>query len=66
MTLRLNSEQDRALSLLAQAYGSSKQEAATRAIVSTAARMLANAQVRQLSSDILAEQERARKLFRTP
>lgn len=53
MTLRLTAEQDRALSLLAEAQGSSKQEAAVRAIVSTAARTLADQQVRDLASLLL-------------
>lgn len=55
MTLRLTAEQDRALSLLAQAQGSSKQEAAVRAIVSTAARTLSDNQVRDIATDILDE-----------
>jgi uncharacterized protein (DUF1778 family) len=53
MTLRLTAEQDRALTLLAQAQGSSKQEAAIRAIVSTAARTLADNQVREIATEIL-------------
>lgn len=48
MTLRLTAEHDRALALLAQAQGCSKQEAATRAIVA-AARMLADEEVRTLA-----------------
>lgn len=55
MTLRLTAEQDRALSLLAQIQGSSKQEAAVRAIVSTAARTLSDNQVRDIATDILDE-----------
>lgn len=55
MTLRLTAEQDRALTLLAQAQGSSKQEAAIRAIVSTAARTLADNQVREIATEILDE-----------
>jgi hypothetical protein len=38
MTLRLTDEQDRALTLLAEADGVSKQEAAVRAITESAAR----------------------------
>ncbi|MGZ7495485.1 CopG family transcriptional regulator [Corynebacterium sp. ZY180755] len=53
MTLRLTAEQDRALTLLAQAQGSSKQEAAIRAIVSTAARTLADNQVREIATEVL-------------
>lgn len=55
MTLRLTTEQDRALTLLAQAQGSSKQEAAIRAIVSTAARTLSDNQVHDLAVEILEE-----------
>ena len=44
MTLRLDSHQDRALSLLADAWGCSKQEAAVRAIVVSAQRTLADAE----------------------
>ncbi|WBT08803.1 CopG family transcriptional regulator [Corynebacterium sp. SCR221107] len=53
MTLRLTPEQDRALTLLAQVSGTSKQEAAARAIVSTAARTLADEEVRQLAISML-------------
>lgn len=53
MTLRLTAEQDRALSLLAEAQGSSKQEAAVRAIISTAARTLSDQQVRDLAVSLL-------------
>ena len=53
MTLRLTPEQDRALNLLAEIGGTSKQEAAVRAIVSTAARALADAEVRQLAISML-------------
>lgn len=49
MTLRLTAEHDRALALLAQAQGCSKQEAATRAIVAAAARMLTDEEVRTLA-----------------
>lgn len=49
MTLRLNDEQDRALTLLADAEGISKQEAACRAIVEAAARRTRDERVRALS-----------------
>jgi hypothetical protein len=55
MTLRLTSEQDRALTLLAQAQGCSKQEAAIRAIVSAAARSLADDHIAQLATTLLPE-----------
>lgn len=61
MTLRLTDAQDRALTLLAQAQGTSKQEAATRAIVATAARVLADAEVAELARTVVngyAENER--------
>jgi hypothetical protein len=50
MTLRLTDEQDRALELLAQADGVSKQEAAVRAITETAARRVHDDRVRDLSA----------------
>ena len=50
MTLRLTDDQDRALTLLAEADGVSKQEAACRAIVDAAARRTHDARVRELSS----------------
>lgn len=53
MTLRLSDEQDRALALLASAQGSSKHEAAVRAIVAAATRMVDDAQVAELARDIL-------------
>lgn len=49
MTLRLTDEQDRALTMLAEAEGISKQEAACRAIVDAAARRTRDARVRELS-----------------
>lgn len=55
MTLRLTDEQDRALNLLARAQGCSKQEAATRAILAAAARMLDDAHVTQLARQSLRE-----------
>jgi len=53
MTLRLTAEQDRALTLLAQAQGSSKQEAAVRAIVAAASRLVADAAVAELARDVI-------------
>ena len=50
MTLRLTDEQDRALELLAQVDGISKQEAAVRAITETAARKVHDDRVRELSA----------------
>ncbi|MDO4684978.1 MAG: CopG family transcriptional regulator [Corynebacterium sp.] len=55
MTLRLSAEQDRALTLLAAAQGTSKQEAAARAIVATAAKMLIDAEVAELARSCVAE-----------
>lgn len=49
MTLRLTVEHDRALTLLAQTQGCSKQEAATRAIIAAAAHILADEEVRTLA-----------------
>lgn len=54
MTLRLSPEHDRALTLLAEAQGTSKQEAASRAILSTAARMLDDAAIAQLAREVIA------------
>ena len=51
MTLRLDSHQDRALSLLADAWGCSKQEA-----VVSAQRTLADAHISQLAETIIPEQ----------
>lgn len=53
MTLRLTAEQDHALTVLASALGTSKHEAAVRAIVSTAARTLSDSQVQELARDLL-------------
>lgn len=55
MTLRLTPEQDQALTLLAQLRGVSKQEAATRAIVETAARTVRTSEVRDLARRDVAE-----------
>jgi len=51
MTLRLSSEEDRALVLLASAWGCSKQEAAKRAVVISASRLLDDAAVASLAHD---------------
>ncbi|APT91591.1 CopG family transcriptional regulator [Corynebacterium phocae] len=53
MTLRLSPEQDHALTLLASASGTSKHEAAVRAIVQAAARTLADAQVQATARELL-------------
>ena len=50
MTLRLTEEQERALTLLAQADGISKQEATVRAIMDAASRRVHDECVRDLSS----------------
>ncbi|ACR16823.1 hypothetical protein ckrop_0023 [Corynebacterium kroppenstedtii DSM 44385] len=55
MTLRLTDDQDRALTLLAEMTGTSKHEAAVRAIVSTAARTVDNEEVRQLARSRVPE-----------
>lgn len=55
MTLRLSPDQDRALTLLAAAQGTSKQEATVRAIVAAAARTLIDAEVAELARTYLAE-----------
>lgn len=51
MTLRLSAEEDRALVLLASAWGCSKHEAATRAVVISASRLLDDAAVASLAHD---------------
>ncbi|WP_066528264.1 CopG family transcriptional regulator [Corynebacterium bouchesdurhonense] len=55
MTLRLSADEDKALVLLASAWGCSKQEAARRAVVLAAARMLDTAEVQALARDIVPE-----------
>ncbi len=50
MTLRLNDEQERALTLLAEADGVSKQEATVRAITEAAARRVHDDTIRTLSA----------------
>jgi uncharacterized protein (DUF1778 family) len=49
MTLRLNDEQDRLLSELADAEGVSKQDAVIRAITERASRIAKDAEVRRLA-----------------
>lgn len=51
MTLRLTPAEDRALALLAATRGTSKQEAARRAIVDAAARSVRDAEVRRLAAE---------------
>ncbi|QGU03308.1 CopG family transcriptional regulator [Corynebacterium comes] len=53
MTLRLTPDQDRALTLLAEAQGSSKHEAAVRAIVTAATRLVNDDAVAQLARDVI-------------
>lgn len=50
MTLRLTEEQERALTMLAEADGVSKQEATIRAITEAAARRLHESRVSDLSA----------------
>lgn len=56
MTLRLTPDQDRALALLAEAQGSSKHEAAVRAILTAANRLLNDEAVAQLARDVIPGQ----------
>ncbi|WP_328604171.1 CopG family transcriptional regulator [Amycolatopsis sp. NBC_00345] len=51
MTLRLSEEQERALTMLAEAKGVSKQEAVVRAITEAAARSVRDDRVRALSDE---------------
>jgi hypothetical protein len=51
MTLRLDPEDEKALTLLAEAEGVSKQEATVRAIREAAARRVREDKVRRLSAD---------------
>ncbi len=55
MTLRLTADEDKALVLLASAWGCSKQEAARRAVVAAAGRLLDDASVRDLARTIVPE-----------
>lgn len=56
MTLRLTADEDKALVLLASAWGCSKQEAARRAVVSAAARLLDEGAVRELARTVIPGQ----------
>ncbi|QPK83275.1 CopG family transcriptional regulator [Corynebacterium qintianiae] len=49
MTLRLTADEDRALVLLASAWGCSKQEAVRRSVVTAAARLIDDATVATLA-----------------
>ncbi|MDY3127770.1 MAG: CopG family transcriptional regulator [Corynebacterium sp.] len=53
MTLRLTPEQDHALTVLAAAHGTSKHEAAVRAIALAAARTVHDAQVQSVAREII-------------
>ena len=53
MTLRLTDDEDKALVLLASAWGCSKQEAARRAVVSAATRLLDDATVTDLARSLI-------------
>lgn len=55
MTLRLTPSEDTALVLLASAWGCSKQEAARRAVVQAASRLLDNAAVRDIARELIPE-----------
>lgn len=63
MTLRLTKQQDAALSLLAQMDAVSKHEAAIRAIESATARVLQQAQARDIAASLIdTDMELLRKL----
>lgn len=64
MTLRLTEDQDRALTLLARTQGSSKQEAAIRAIVSAASRVVSDAEVADLARTYVPEHAGVEKRIR--
>lgn len=53
MTLRLTADEDQALVLLASAWGCSKQEAARRAVVAAASRLLDDAHVADLARSLI-------------
>ncbi len=55
MTLRLTADEDKALVLLASAWGCSKQEAARRAVVTAASRLLDDASVKSLARELVPE-----------
>ncbi|MBL7284785.1 CopG family transcriptional regulator [Corynebacterium godavarianum] len=53
MTLRLTTDEDKALVLLASAWGCSKQEAARRAVVTSASRLLDDATVADIARSVI-------------
>lgn len=55
MTLRLTPDEDRTLTLLAEAEGVSKQVAAVRAITDRAARLSRDEKIRELARETIAE-----------
>ena len=55
MTLRLNDEQDRLLSELAEAEGVSKQDAVIRAITERASRIARDSEVRRLAREAIRD-----------
>ncbi|MCO6395070.1 MULTISPECIES: CopG family transcriptional regulator [Corynebacterium] len=55
MTLRLSTDENTALIMLASAWGCSKQEAARRAIVTAASRLLDDATITNLARTTLQE-----------
>ena len=55
MTLRLNDEQDRLLSELADAEGVSKQDAVIRAITERASRIAKDSEVRRLAREAIRD-----------
>lgn len=55
MTLRLNDEQDRLLSELAEAEGVSKQDAVVRAITERASRIAKDGEVRRLAREAIRD-----------
>ncbi|MDO4609674.1 CopG family transcriptional regulator [Corynebacterium sp.] len=65
MTLRLTQAQDAALTLLAEAQGTSKQTAAARAIVAEAARRLRHAEIRDLARREVADYLELHRRVRT-
>ncbi|AZA08163.1 MULTISPECIES: CopG family transcriptional regulator [Corynebacterium] len=65
MTLRLSEDEDRALTLLAQTQGTSKQEAAKRAILAQASRQLFDAHVAELARTHIPEVRAMRTRLRS-
>ena len=55
MTLRLDDDQDRMLTLLAESEGISKQEAVIRAITERSARLAKDADVRRLAREAIRD-----------